>query len=330
MLYERKNIKSYNPSFDERIIMADNVHPLIILGSGPAGLTAGIYAGRANLNPLLIEGTEPGGQLMGTTAVENWPGEKSILGPTLMKNMRDHAQKVGCTFVAGTIAETDFSKKPFMLKTQKGVTFYAHSIIIATGATPKRLGCTGEDIYWGKGVTTCAVCDGAFYKDQPVMIVGGGDTAMEDASFMTRYTDQITIVHIKPTLTASAAMQERVLNNPKINIIYDSTVTEIMGDKSHVTQAKITNQKTKKETILPIKALFVAIGLNPNTEVFKKYLKTDDYGYLLLKNHTQTSIEGIFAAGDVADNRYKQAITSAGSGCMAALDAERYLKNLNF
>lgn len=304
------------------------VHKLIIIGSGPAGLTAAIYAARANLQPLIIEGTAPGGQLMGTTMVENWPGQKSIMGPELMMNMRQHAAHFGTQFIPGKIARVDFSKKPFTVWTDKDKEFQAHAIIIATGAEPKRLGCPGEKEYWGRGVTTCAVCDGAFYRDQHVIIVGGGDTAMEDASFMTKFTKKITIVHILDKLTASHAMQERVINHPDIKIIYNSTVSEIRGDGKHVTDVTITNQKTQEQTKLEAAAVFVAIGLKPNTAPFAGHITLNNYGYILVKNHTNTSVEGVFAAGDVFDDRYRQAITSAGAGCMAALDAERYLSHI--
>jgi len=300
-------------------------HPLIIIGSGPSGLTAGIYASRANLKPLIIEGKEPGGQLMGTTYVENWPGEKSILGPKLMMNMKDHAKHFGSEFLADKITKVDFSKKPFTLWTEQGKELQADAVIVATGAVPNRLKCPGEDEYWGKGVTTCAVCDGAFYPDKEVIIVGGGDTAMEDASFMTKFTKKITIVHILDQLTASKPMQKRVLDNPDINIIYNSTVSEIKGDGNHVTSAIITNQKTGETKELKTDAIFIAIGMHPNTKYLENQIELDKFGYVNVTNHTRTSVEGVFAAGDVADYRYRQAITSAGSGCMAALDAERYL-----
>lgn len=306
----------------------ESVHRLIILGSGPAGLTAGIYAARANLEPLIIEGKNPGGQLMGTTAVENWPGEKSIQGPELMAKMRAHAQSFGSKFQFGFIESVDFSKKPFTLITNKNKEFKAQSVIIATGATPKRLNIPGEDTYWGKGVTTCAVCDGALYKNKSVVIVGGGDTAMEDASFMTNFTDQITIVQISESLTASQAMQKRVINNPKIKIIYGSTVSEIQGDGNHVTKVLITNLKTKEQQVLSATAVFVAIGLSPNTSFLKGQVELTTFGYIVEKGHTKTSVPGIFVAGDVCDPYFRQAITSAGTGCAAALEAERYLKNV--
>lgn len=304
----------------------NSLENLVIIGSGPAGLTAAIYAARANLNPIIVEGKDPGGQLMGTTYVENWPGNRSILGPQLMMNMRDHAKNLGARIISDWVTSVDFLQKPFTLTLSDNSVIQNRCVIIATGATAKRLDCPGEDVYWGKGVTTCAVCDGAFYKDQPVIIVGGGDTAMEDASFMTNFTDKITIVHILDTLTASAAMQERVINNQKITIIYNSTIVEMLGNNKHVTSAIIENKQTKKREQLQASAVFVAIGLNPNTQLYKGQLELEKNGYLKLNNHTHTSISGVFGAGDVADYRYRQAITSAGAGCMAALDAERYIK----
>ncbi len=306
----------------------EEVRKLIIIGSGPAGLTSAIYAARSNLKSLVIDGDEPGGQLMGTSYVENWPGEKSILGPKLMMNMREHAQHFGTEFLSENVTKVDFSKKPFTLWTNRNKELKAHAIIIANGATPKRLIVPGENEYWGKGVTTCAICDAAFYPDKEVLIVGGGDTAMEDASFMKKFTKKITVVHILDKLTASHAMQEYVINDPDINIIYHSTVTEFHGDGNHVTGVTITNQKTGEKIKKDIDGVFIAIGLTPNTEPFKDHVACDDWGYIKVSNHTNTSVEGIFAAGDVHDYRYRQAITSASAGCMAALDAERYLKDI--
>lgn len=299
---------------------------VIIIGSGPAGLTAAVYTSRAFLKPLLIEGTPPGGQLMGTTAVENWPGNKSILGPKLVMDMKEHAKHFGTEFLSDRVTKVDFSQKPFLLTTAKGTELQAHSVIITTGASPNRLKCPGEDEYWGKGVTTCAVCDGAFYPKKKVVIVGGGDTAMEDASFMAKYTDDITIVHILDKLTASPSMQKRILDNPKIKIIYSSTVTEIKGDGKHITEVLLTNQKTKEQTTLLTDVVFLAIGQKPQTEIFKGHIELDKMGYISVKDGAQTSVKGVFVAGDVADYRYRQAITSAGTGCMAALDAQRYLE----
>ncbi|MCF7900301.1 thioredoxin-disulfide reductase [Candidatus Babeliales bacterium] len=307
---------------------APQIFNTLIIGSGPAGLTAAIYASRAFLKPIVIEGKNPGGQLMGTTAVENWPGEKSIFGPQLMMNMKEHAQHFGTQFLSREIVRVDFSKHPFSVFTHKDEELLTHSVIIATGASPNRLGCSGEDDYWGKGVTTCAVCDGAFYPGKKVVIVGGGDTAMEDASFMTKYTNDITIVHILDKFTASPAMQERILSNPTIKIIYSSTVTAIKGNGSHVTNIEISNQVTGQTYSIDTDVVFLAIGQKPNTGIFKGQLELDKMGYISLNNTTHTSVEGVFVAGDVADYRYKQAITSAGSGCMAALDTQRYLEKI--
>jgi thioredoxin reductase (NADPH) len=279
------------------------------------------------LKPLIFEGSQPGGQLTTTTAVENWPGQTSIMGPELMKQLKHHAQEQGAQLLRETIESVNLSQHPFTLITKRN-TYHARAVIIATGATPKRLSCPGEAEYWGKGVSTCAVCDGAFYRDKKVLIIGGGDTAMEDASFMTNLTNDITIVHILDKFTASAAMQERIVNNPKIKKIFNSTVTAFEGDGSHLTHVTITNQKTGESEKLAFDAAFTAIGINPNTALFKGQLELDKGGYLVKKQLTETSVKGVFAAGDVADFRYRQAITSAGSGCEAALDAERFLKTI--
>lgn len=308
--------------------MNNAIHELIIIGSGPAGLTAGIYAARANLNPLIVEGTAPGGQLMGTSIVENWPGISSILGPALMLQMRDHAKNAGVIFSEGQITTVDFSSRPFTLYTSNSATLHAKSIIIATGTIPNKLGCKGEDFYWGKGVTTCAVCDATLYAGKKVIIVGGGDSAMESASFLRKFTKDVTIVHILDTLTASHAMQQRIINDPTITIHYQSTVTEILGDGEKVTGVIITNQKTNESLPISTNGVFIAVGLKPNTLPFQKALALDSHGYVVVNNRTTaTSVPGVFAAGDVADSIYRQAITSAGTGCMAALDVERFLKN---
>jgi len=306
---------------------------LIIIGSGPAGLTAGIYGARANLKPLIIEGPTPGGQLVSTSYVENWPGEKKILGHELMKNMRNHAQHAGCSFLSEWVEKIDTTNNPFTITTHKQTKLSTDALIIATGATARRLNCPGEDEYWGKGVSTCAVCDGLFYKDKPVVVIGGGDTAMENASFLTTFTNNITIVHILDKLTASAAMQRRVLENKNITILYENTVTEFKGDGQHLQELVITDQKTGKKQTLPAAGAFVSIGMVPNTKFLQGIIELDKWGYIQVgKNQklgeTSTSIDGIFAAGDAFDYRYKQAITASGSGCMAALDAERYLTGL--
>lgn len=305
------------------------INKLIIIGSGPAGLTAAIYAARAALNPIVIEGNKPGGQLIGTTYIENWPGEQKILGPTLMQNMREHAEALGAQFIAGNVTTLDATKKPFEITLDPDKTrLHAQAIILAMGAEPKRLNCPGEDTYWGKGVSTCAVCDGTFYKDRKVVVVGGGDSAMEAASFLSNYTKDITIIHILDKLTASQAMQERVLKNPTIEIIYNSTVTAIEGTPDKLTNVVITNQKTKAVEKIKTDGVFITIGLRPNTSFITSPIEVDQWGYVKVHSETKTSTEGIFAAGDVHDFRYRQAITAAGSGCMAALDAERYLSSL--
>lgn len=313
----------------ESKILSNNVdaEKLVIIGSGPAGLTAAIYASRADLQPIVIEGSKPGGQLMGTSFVENWPGHMRIMGPELMRQLREHARSFGTRFIEGDTTEITI-QKPFMIAVNKKQ-IATHAIILALGANPKRLGCPGEDTYWGKGVTTCAVCDGALYRDKKVLIVGGGDSAMEDASFLTTFTKHITIVHILDKLTACSAMQQRVVNNPNTQIIYESTVAEIVGDGQKVTQAVIQNKKTGTKQTIDINGIFVAIGLTPNTNLVQGKVELDKRGYIDLIKGSQTSAPGIFAAGDVHDYRYRQAITAAGSGCMAALDAQSYLANLN-
>jgi len=307
------------------------VENLVIIGSGPAGLTAGLYSSRADLKPIILDGEKPGGQLMGTSTVENWPGNKSILGPTLIMNMREHAKHFGCRFLAKTVKDIDTSERPFTITTHDDEIIQTHAIIIATGASPRRLGVEGEDEYWGKGITTCAVCDGAFYANKKVIVIGGGDSAMEDASFLHKFTKDITIIHIRDKLTASIPMQKRVLNNPDINVMYNSTVTAFTGDGQRVKEAEITDQNTGEKRVLPIDGAFVAIGLIPNTGFLQGKIDLGAHGYVKIgggKTHTKTSVEGIFAAGDVFDPFYRQAITSSGTGCMAAIDAERYLAQI--
>ena len=300
---------------------------------GPAGLTAGLYAARANLEPLILEGPTPGGQLISTTDVENWPGEKKIPGIQLIKNLKEHALHFGCTFIPESAKKIDTSTRPFILTTDKDQQFSAQAIITSTGATPKRLGCHGEQEYWAKGVSVCAVCDGTFYKNRAVVVVGGGDTAMENASFLTNFTDNVTIVHIMDKLTASAPMQKRVLDNPKIKIIYGNAVSEIRGNRQHVQEVIITDQTTKESRSLKTEGVFVSIGFRPDTDFLKGTIDLDKWGYISVwenkkLGHTNTSVDGIFAAGDAVDYLYRQAITASGSGCMAALDAERYLEKL--
>lgn len=306
-----------------------SIEKVVIIGSGPAGMTAALYTSRAFLNPILIEGSSPGGQLMGTTYIENWPGTASILGPQLMMNMRQQLEHFNTTIISEQVVSVDFSKTPFIITTNKGRTIKSHSVIIATGASPNKLHCLGESDYWGKGVTVCAVCDGAFYPNKKVLIVGGGDTAMEDATFMANYTKDITIVHILDTFTASPIMQKKLEHRNFIKKHFNHTVTEIRGNGTHVTHALIRNVQTGQETLLETDVIFLAIGQKPNTALFEGQLEFLKGGYIKVFNETHTSIPGVFIAGDVADYRYKQAITSAGSGCKAALDAQRYLETLN-
>jgi len=311
-----------------KVFMTNNInknYDVVILGSGPAGLTAGIYASRAKLKTLILDGPQPGGQLMTTTAVENWPGEESIQGPDLMMKMRGQAEKCGAEFLMESVIKTDLQSSEFTFETDGKKTITGKAVIIATGATAKRLGCPGESEYWAKGVSTCATCDAPFFEGKEIVIIGGGDTAMTEAEHMTHFASKITVVHILDELTGKDPIKDKVLDNPKVNFIYSSTVTEIKGDGSNVIGVVIENQKDKTTQELPAQGVFVAIGYKPNTDMFKSQLDMDDYGYLKLKDHSRTNIEGVFAAGDVADYRYRQAVTSAGVGCMAALDAQSYL-----
>ncbi len=306
--------------------MNETIHPLIIIGSGPAGLTAAIYASRAFLKPLVFQGKKPGGQLMGTSFVENWPGTKSIMGPKLMIDMQEQAKALGARLIDETVISVNFKERPFTIISNEK-TYFTQSVIIATGSSPNTLGCPGESEYWGKGVATCAICDGAFYPNKKVIIVGGGDTAMESASFMAKYTENITIVHILDKLTASPIMQKRILENTKNRLIYNSTIQKIKGNSLNITHVVIENKLTGATEEIEADILFLAIGNKPNTAPFKDELPLDNRGCIQLSHGTSTAIEGVFVAGDVADYKYKQAIVSAGSGCMAALDAQRYLEH---
>jgi len=308
--------------------MLSITHKLIILGSGPAGLTAAIYAARANLHPIVLKGPKPGGQLMGTTLIENWPGSKNLSGPELMITMLEQAEGLGTQMIDETAVEVDVTSRPFKIVTNEGNTLLAESIIIGTGVTPNRLECTGEATYWGKSVSTCAVCDGAFYHGKKVIVVGGGDSAMESSSFLNKYNNDITIIHIKDSFTASHAMQQRIANLPHIKTIFNSTVTEIIGDGTNITHVLVTNTATKQVTKLPADGLFLAIGARPNSSIIHGQIATTPYGHIQTDHHVKTSIPGVFAAGDVHDIHYKQAIVSAAFGCMAALEAERYLASL--
>ena len=308
--------------------MADEVNRLVILGSGPAGLTAALYSSRANLSPLLIEGNEPGGQLTITTEVENYPGfEKGIQGPEMMDVFRRQATRFGTRFLFGAVTAVDLRKYPFELSVEKE-TIRAEALIISTGATAKLLGIESEKRLMGYGVSACATCDGAFFKDKETVVVGGGDTAMEEATFLTRFATKVTIVHRRNQLRASMIMQDRAFANSKISFIWDSTIDEIYGDqKGGVTGVRLKNVTDGKTTDFRTDGVFMAIGHQPNTAIFQGQLEMDELGYLKVKpGSTYTNVAGVFAAGDVADKVYRQAVTAAGTGCMAALDAERWLE----
>jgi len=308
--------------------MADEINKVVILGSGPAGLTAALYAARANLSPLLIEGNEPGGQLTITTEVENYPGfEHGIQGPEMMDVFRRQVTRFGTRFMTGAVTEARLGKRPFELVVD-GKLVKAEAVIISTGASAKLLGIESEKRLMGYGVSACATCDGAFFKEKEAIVVGGGDTALEEANFLTRFVTKATIVHRRDALRASKIMQDRVRRNPKIGFIWDSVVDEIFGDpKNGVSGVRLKNLKTGATADHKIDAVFVAIGHQPNTALFKGQLAMDEVGYLKVKpGSTYTNIEGVFAAGDVADSVYRQAVTAAGTGCMAAIDAERWLE----
>lgn len=309
----------------------ENVHKVAIIGSGPAGLTAALYAGRANLSPVVFEGPQPGGQLTITTEVENYPGfVDGIMGPELMDVMRKQAQKFGADCQFKMVDEVDFSKRPFRLMVE-GKEHFAHTIIVATGASAKLLNLPSESEYMGYGVSACATCDGFFFKNQHVVVVGGGDTAMEEATYLTKHAARVTIVHRRNELRASKVMQERAKKNPKIDFVWDSVVSEVLGERDalghkKLNAVKIKNVKTGAVTDFKCDGLFLAIGHQPNTKLFQGKLEMDQVGYLITKPHsTATNIPGVFAAGDVADPVYRQAVSAAGTGCMAAIDAERFL-----
>ena len=306
--------------------MSEQPRDVVIIGSGPAGLTAAVYTARANLNPLMIEGIEAGGQLMLTTDVENYPGfVDGIMGPDLMERMRKQAARFGTEIMTDNVTSVDFASSPFKVSTSSE-TYSARAVIISTGASAKMLEVPGEKELLGHGVSTCATCDGFFFKDQELLMVGGGDSAMEEATFLTRFASKVTIVHRRDGLRASKIMQDRAFANPKIEFVWDSVITEIVGD-GKVSGARIKNLKTGAESELPAGGVFVAIGHTPNTHLFEGQLDLSG-GYIVTDAEgTQTSVPGVFAAGDVVDFRYRQAITAAGMGCMAAIDAERYLES---
>ena len=306
-------------------------HKVIIIGTGPAGLTAALYAGRANMEPIIFEGPQPGGQLTITTDVENYPGfPDGVMGPELMDLFRKQAQRFGAETLSLMVDKVDFSSRPF--KVWSGDKEYiSETIIISTGASAKLLGLESEKRLMGYGVSACATCDAFFFKEKKVFVIGGGDSAMEEAIFLTKFASSVTIVHRRDAFRASKIMQERALANDKIDVIWDSEVVDMIGDEKGkgLESVILKNIKTNKETNHAVDGLFLGIGHSPNSGLFKEYLDLNDKGYILTKPDTsETSLEGVFAAGDIQDTRYMQAITAAGSGCMAAIDAERYLENL--
>lgn len=310
------------------------VHKVIIIGSGPAGLTAALYTGRANMNPLVFEGLQPGGQLTITTEVENYPGfENGIMGPHLMDIMRKQAQRFGADCQFKIVDKVDFSKKPFKIYIEKEV-YEALSVIIATGASAKLLGLDSESEFMGYGVSACATCDGFFFKDQRIIVIGGGDTAMEEATYLTKFGKEVTIVHRREEFRASKIMLERAQKNPKIKFLTNTVLHEVCGinenGKKIVTGAKLKNVKTGEIYLQEVEGIFLGIGHKPNTDIFKGHIDLDENGYIITKkSSTETNVVGVFACGDAQDHIYRQAITAAGTGCMAAIDVERYIGALD-
>jgi thioredoxin reductase (NADPH) len=303
---------------------AGDINQVIIIGSGPAGLTAAIYAARAGLEPLVIEGYGAGGQLMITTDVENYPGfPDGVQGPDMMMMFRQQAERFGTRFITADVSRVDLSERPFRVWVDNDE-HVGNSIIVSTGASARWLGIDGETRLRGKGVSACATCDGFFFKDKPVVVIGGGDTAMEEALFLTRMCESVTVVHRRDEFRASAIMAERVLENPKISVVWNATVVDVEGDNV-VEGVRVEDVNTGDQSVIPAAAMFVAIGHQPNTELFEGILDADGEGYLITDG-TNTNVEGVFACGDVQDTVYRQAITAAGSGCMAAIDAERWLE----
>ncbi|HZN55224.1 MAG TPA: thioredoxin-disulfide reductase [Candidatus Polarisedimenticolaceae bacterium] len=301
-------------------------HDVVIIGSGPAGLTAALYAARAGLKPVVVEGLLAGGQLMQTTDVENYPGfPEGILGPELMEKFRAQAARFGTTFVGGDVSSVDLAERPFTIRTDEGV-LKSRAVIVATGASPKTLDIPGEREYAGRGVSYCATCDGFFFRGQEIVVVGGGDTAMEEATFLTRFGSRVTVVHRRDAFRASRIMAERLLSNEKVRVLWDSEVVEVLGDGTKVGSVAVAAKKTGAVTEEPCGGFFVAIGHTPNTSLFRTKLPMNAEGYLTLDGHSSyTNIPGVFAAGDVHDHVYRQAVTAAGAGCRAAIDCERWL-----
>lgn len=303
---------------------------VIIIGSGPAGYTASIYTSRAKLKTLMISGILPGGQLMTTTEVENYPGfSNGIIGPDLMMYMKQQSERFGTTIINEEVTNVDFNSRPFVVNTTSSNTYTSESILISTGASPRKLGIASEQEFSGRGISYCATCDGPFFKNQDIAVVGGGDTALEEALFLTKFGKSVKIIHRRDSLRASKIMQEKAFENPKIEFIWNSSVIDVSGTNK-ISSIKIKNNVTDKVDDLEVGGLFVAIGHEPNTSVFKGKIEMDNKGYIRVNNGNRTNIEGVFAAGDVHDYKYRQAITAAGFGCMAALEIEKWLESLSF
>ncbi len=316
MQVDEDKINTFNQSKD--------IFDVIIIGSGPAGYTAGIYTSRGKLKTLIISGSLPGGQLMTTSEVENYPGfPNGIFGPELMMNMRQQAERFGSIIVDDEVIKVNFKETPFFVKTYSKE-YLSKSIIVCTGASPRKLGILGEEEYGGRGVSYCATCDGPFFKGEDIVVVGGGDTALEEATFLTKFGKSVKIIHRRDSLKGSKILQEKSFANPKIKFLWNSIITKISGDKK-ISKILIKNVNNQEEKELDVGGLFIGIGHEPNTKLFKDQLELDEHGYILLRENTKTSVDGVFAAGDVHDFHYRQAVTAAGYGCMAALDVEKWL-----
>lgn len=301
---------------------------VLIIGSGPAGYTAAVYSARAMLNPVLIQGMQPGGQLTITTEVENWPGDKTVLGPNLMIRMEEHAREMGAEVITDIVTSLDLSARPFTAETDSGTRWTADAVILATGAQAKWLGIPSEEKFKGFGVSACATCDGFFYRGREVVVIGGGNTAVEEALFLTNFATKVTVIHRRDSFRAERIMQDRLFKHPKIDVVWNSTVDEILGTEGPlgVTGVRVRNVQTGAESVIPCDGFFVAIGHAPASDLVKDQLELHAGGYVKVEaGSTRTSIPGVFAAGDLTDHIYRQAVTSAGMGCMAALDAERWL-----
>ena len=319
------NDEPKNPDFPKK---TKTSYDVIIIGAGPAGYTAGIYCSRARHDTLIISGLLPGGQLMNTTDVENYPGfEDGVMGPELMLTMRKQAERMKTTIMDDVVVNVDFRAKPFKVLTGSEE-YEAKAVIVCTGATPRKIGIEGEQTFSGKGVSYCATCDGAFFRNQDIAVVGGGDTCMEEATFLTKFASKVHIIHRRDEFRASKIMQDRALSNENIEVHWNSVIDDIKGDQK-VQQIILKDTKTGENKTLEMGGVFVAIGHEPNTDLFKNQLEMDENGYIIQKENTQTSVKGVFTAGDVHDHRYRQAVTAAGFGCMSAIDVDKYLSEQN-